>query len=374
LPQVAAQGHQHLQVSKAVHGGGTASAVARLDEKARIEELARMLGGVEIARETRANARQMLQQGAVGALKPLLPAVPVAGPVLAALLRAHVEHQAVFLDDVAVLVRDLLLQGLDLGAGELDHLPGLDIHHVVVVLAVVEFINRLAALEVVLQHQAGRLELRQHPVNRGQADLLAAVDQAAVDVSALMWRTPVVSSSSRMRVRGWVTFRPALRRSSDSMVPPRCKPDWPVLGIVSPGSLPVTMLPMRKAFVFLFAAVLLSGCNLAYRQPIFQGNLLDKQNVDQLKPGMTRTQVIALVGDPPVADPFHHSRWDYIASARRGHGKTVIKNLTLYFEGDALTRMEGEYFPEEDADLLTEMREFGFYNLPKEKDKDSAAR
>jgi hypothetical protein len=30
--------------------------------------------------------------------------------------------------------------------------------------------------------------------------------------------------------------------------------------------------------------------------------------------------------------------------------------------------MEGEYFPEEDADLLTELREFGFYNLPKEKD------
>ena len=62
LPQVAAQGHQHLQVSKAVAGGGAASAVARLDDKARIEEIARMLGGVEITRETRANAKQMLQR------------------------------------------------------------------------------------------------------------------------------------------------------------------------------------------------------------------------------------------------------------------------------------------------------------------------
>jgi DNA repair protein RecN (Recombination protein N) len=62
LPQVAAQGHQHLQVSKAIAGGGAASAVARLDDKARIEELARMLGGVEITRETRANAKQMLQK------------------------------------------------------------------------------------------------------------------------------------------------------------------------------------------------------------------------------------------------------------------------------------------------------------------------
>ena len=60
LPQVAAQGHQHLQVSKAVEDGGTRSAVAALDDKARVEELARMLGGLEITREVRANARQML--------------------------------------------------------------------------------------------------------------------------------------------------------------------------------------------------------------------------------------------------------------------------------------------------------------------------
>ena len=126
---------------------------------------------------------------------------------------------------------------------------------------------------------------------------------------------------------------------------------------------------MRKAFVFLLAAVLISGCSFGYRQPVFQGNLLDKQNVEQLKPGMSKAQVISLVGDPVVADPFHHQRWDYLASARRGHGKTEIKNLTLWFEGDSLARMEGEYFPEEDADLLTELREFGFYNLPKEKDE-----
>jgi outer membrane protein assembly factor BamE len=130
------------------------------------------------------------------------------------------------------------------------------------------------------------------------------------------------------------------------------------------------MLPMRKAYVFLLAATLLSGCAFSYRQPIFQGNLLDKENVDQMQPGMSKAQVIGLLGDPVVADPFHHQRWDYVASARRGHGKTQVKNLTLYFEGDKLAKMEGEYFPEEDAKLVTEMHKLGFYNLPKEKDKD----
>lgn len=62
LPQVAAQGHQHLRVSKSVAGDATHSAVQALDEDGRIEELARMLGGREIGKATRANARQMLAQ------------------------------------------------------------------------------------------------------------------------------------------------------------------------------------------------------------------------------------------------------------------------------------------------------------------------
>jgi outer membrane protein assembly factor BamE len=131
---------------------------------------------------------------------------------------------------------------------------------------------------------------------------------------------------------------------------------------------------MRKAFVLLLAAVLLSGCGFIYHQPVFQGNLLDKANVDQLKPGMNKSQVVALLGTPPVMDPFHQERWDYVASERRGHGKNEVKNLTVWFEGDALVKMEGEYFPERDPELLKEIRKFGFYNLPKEKEKGGGSR
>ena len=60
LPQVAAQGHRHLRVSKADGGNGTRSQVEALDHTARIDELARMLGGVEITEATLAHARQML--------------------------------------------------------------------------------------------------------------------------------------------------------------------------------------------------------------------------------------------------------------------------------------------------------------------------
>ncbi|NUO76754.1 MAG: DNA repair protein RecN [Lysobacter sp.] len=60
LPQVAAQGHAHYRVSKTASEGVTQSAVQRLDAKQREEELARMLGGVELTKEVRAAAKRLL--------------------------------------------------------------------------------------------------------------------------------------------------------------------------------------------------------------------------------------------------------------------------------------------------------------------------
>ncbi len=61
LPQVAARGDHHFQVAKAGDGnGGTVSAVTALDRTSRVEEVARMLGGLEITATTRRHAKEML--------------------------------------------------------------------------------------------------------------------------------------------------------------------------------------------------------------------------------------------------------------------------------------------------------------------------
>ncbi len=60
LPQVAAQAHGHLQVHKASRDGATVTAVAALDREARVDELARMLGGLKITAQTRAHAEEMI--------------------------------------------------------------------------------------------------------------------------------------------------------------------------------------------------------------------------------------------------------------------------------------------------------------------------
>jgi DNA repair protein RecN (Recombination protein N) len=60
LPQVASQANQHFQVSKSSVGGKTVSRIDALDNKGRVEEVARMLGGLEITATTRKHAQELL--------------------------------------------------------------------------------------------------------------------------------------------------------------------------------------------------------------------------------------------------------------------------------------------------------------------------
>jgi DNA repair protein RecN (Recombination protein N) len=61
LPQVACQGHHHLRVTKVTDGKTTRTSLTVLADQNRIEELARMLGGVDVTAKAREHAREMLQ-------------------------------------------------------------------------------------------------------------------------------------------------------------------------------------------------------------------------------------------------------------------------------------------------------------------------
>jgi outer membrane protein assembly factor BamE len=130
-------------------------------------------------------------------------------------------------------------------------------------------------------------------------------------------------------------------------------------------------LVLRPAIVLALAA-LLGGCGLIYKVDVYQGNLLETKNVEQLKPGLTKRQVYALLGSPSVQDPFHQSRWDYVATVSKRGSDPEVKNLTLTFDGDVLASVDGDYFPEQDEALAMDMRRYG--NLPRDKEKDRRGR
>jgi DNA repair protein RecN (Recombination protein N) len=64
LPQVASQAHAHVRVAKLTDGKTTRTSLHKLTESDRIEEIARMLGGIEITDKAREHAAEMLKVGA----------------------------------------------------------------------------------------------------------------------------------------------------------------------------------------------------------------------------------------------------------------------------------------------------------------------
>jgi len=108
-------------------------------------------------------------------------------------------------------------------------------------------------------------------------------------------------------------------------------------------------------------ALTASGCSAAwipnwlrpYRPDVQQGNVVTKDMVDQLRPGMTRDQVRFLLGTPMLQDIFHLSRWDYPYYLRRRTGETQIRKLAVYFEDGKLARFDSDSMPTEPlADTL----------------------
>ena len=61
MPQVAALGHHHYQVSKSTDQSTTVTEINPLDKPQRIDEIARMLGGIKITEQTLSHAKEMIE-------------------------------------------------------------------------------------------------------------------------------------------------------------------------------------------------------------------------------------------------------------------------------------------------------------------------
>ncbi len=96
--------------------------------------------------------------------------------------------------------------------------------------------------------------------------------------------------------------------------------------------------------LLLIAVLLVSAC-APYKMDIRQGNLVTPEQRERLRLGMTHTQVRALLGTPLVADPFHPDRWDYVYTFEHRREVEVNQRMTLYFEGDILTRIDDAHMP-----------------------------
>jgi outer membrane protein assembly factor BamE len=91
----------------------------------------------------------------------------------------------------------------------------------------------------------------------------------------------------------------------------------------------------------------LFGVITPYRIDIVQGNVVTKEMLAQLRPGMSRSQVRDVLGTPLLTDPFHAARWDYIFSIRRPGAEAQRRSVVVRFEGDIMGAVEAGELPSE---------------------------
>ena len=114
---------------------------------------------------------------------------------------------------------------------------------------------------------------------------------------------------------------------------------------------PIPELPGRtiRAIVPL-ALILVLGASVSacvYRVDVQQGNEITADMISALSPGMTRRQVVKVLGYPLVSDPFNRDRWDYFYSYKSGKTREMNRqSLRLRFEGDYLTSVESDLAPD----------------------------
>lgn len=119
---------------------------------------------------------------------------------------------------------------------------------------------------------------------------------------------------------------------------------------------------LRAATALIAAAVLVAGCSMSmpkmpqlkmpkFKMPrvhkvtVQQGNVITQEMIDSLKPGMTRTQVAFVMGEPIVRNTFDRDRWDYIYTIEIPGIFEEEKRISLHFEGDKLAYFTGDYVP-----------------------------
>lgn len=99
----------------------------------------------------------------------------------------------------------------------------------------------------------------------------------------------------------------------------------------------------RTIACMLCCMAVLSGCEKGlltiYKIDVQQGNALQAEDVEKIKLGMNREQVLFVLGSPLIVDSFHPDRWDYVYMLKPGYAPTQRSQLTLVFDRDKVIEM-----------------------------------
>lgn len=107
----------------------------------------------------------------------------------------------------------------------------------------------------------------------------------------------------------------------------------------------------------------LGGMITPYKMDVLQGNVVVREQVQALQPGMQREQVRGILGTPLLASVFHADRWDYVFTFNRQGQEPQQRTVTVFFKNDVLERVDAA------ADLPSEQEFVASLDVRRKVDK-----
>ncbi len=99
----------------------------------------------------------------------------------------------------------------------------------------------------------------------------------------------------------------------------------------------------KKIILLLTLSIALTGCIRPFQPAIQQGNIINNSSLQEIREGMSKEEVIYLLGNPMVTDPFNTNRWDYFYSKKdQNRNETTTRIVTAIFDGDNLVELSGD--------------------------------
>ena len=92
-----------------------------------------------------------------------------------------------------------------------------------------------------------------------------------------------------------------------------------------------------------------------YKIDIVQGNVVTREQLAVLQPGMPRAAVQDVLGTSLLASVFHANRWDYVFTLNRQGAEPQSRRVTVFFTNDVVDRIEADELPSE-ADFVATLK------------------
>jgi outer membrane protein assembly factor BamE len=124
------------------------------------------------------------------------------------------------------------------------------------------------------------------------------------------------------------------------------------------GAVLLVVLSLGACSVLQSAGSSVSGVAQAiqpYKIDIVQGNVVTREQLAVLRPGMPKVAVQDVLGTSLLASVFHANRWDYVFTLKRQGSEPQSRRVTVFFKNELVDRIEADELPSE-ADFVASLK------------------